>query len=314
MNNNCFLYSEFHEGKDFLNLVPQENNLQDHGSWSHCDKISECSHGDFFSSRINNTMAHDSLNIMGDKDHCDKAQGDLQEKNFGQISEEPHDFLAENIQGSFQSHQLNQNQRIYLYLHCLASLREIYSDFLDSLDRFLAHQGYSEITSCQALMIYAIGERFLSLQDLGALTSKRNASYHGRKLLAQGYIQSSTNPRDKRMLAISLTPLGQGLCKHLEIFFHHHLTLFSEIFHATPSHWSAVQDQSKRLKGFYQGSLSWQLCKKDQEFLESLGVLKPAEPLREDFKMSSKLRYSPKHEVLGLWMKEYRAKEKNKEN
>lgn len=208
---------------------------------------------------------------------------------------------------------LKDQEKNHLYLHCIGLLKELYDDFLESLNYFLHHYGYDEVSSCQALMVYSIGGRFLSLQDLSSLTSKTNASYHGRKLFLQGYIHYNTNSRDKRMLSISLTPQGQGLCQCLDIFFQHHLEKFQHLFQLNQDHWNFCINEGKKIKSFYKAPMAWQLSKEQEDALRGLNIQKPlCKNNTQHFKISPKTRYAPKHEVLGLWMKEYRKKEEDK--
>lgn len=113
------------------------------------------------------------------------------------------------------------------YLDVICSIERLNKLLLDAIDTEIEKMGISDINNVQALLIYNIGNKVLTI---GELSSRgyylgTNISYNLKKLVKYGYIEQSTAEFDKRSSFVKLTEKGLKFCKSLDYVFSQHCSI-----------------------------------------------------------------------------------------
>lgn len=118
----------------------------------------------------------------------------------------------------------------YNYYRSIFMVEKLHRLFLESVKYELNKNRIKDITNVEALILYNIGERKLSVGDLttyGCYLGS-NVTYNLRKLVENGYVYQCPRVNDRRSSEIKLTEKGLNLYDHLEKFFENHATKLQE--------------------------------------------------------------------------------------
>lgn len=90
-------------------------------------------------------------------------------------------------------------------------VRRLHVTYLNRVKRELI--GISDITPEQALVIYNLGNRRVTINEIAYAGSYHNSSvtYNTRKLVEYGYLNRTPAPRDRRSYMVELTEKGHAL-------------------------------------------------------------------------------------------------------
>jgi DNA-binding MarR family transcriptional regulator len=85
----------------------------------------------------------------------------------------------------------------------------------------LSRNGDFELTSLQALMLFTLGDREMSIGELVRLGCYlgSNASYNIKKLTSAGYVEGERGLTDRRYTYVRATPKGRAVSQRLEEMF-----------------------------------------------------------------------------------------------
>lgn len=105
------------------------------------------------------------------------------------------------------------------YLNVISSVERIHRLFLEVIDCELERLKISDINSTQALVLYNIGEKVLSVGEIAArgYYIGTNVSYNLKKITAAGYIEQNVATYDRRSSLIKLSKKGLQLYKSIDI-------------------------------------------------------------------------------------------------
>ena len=119
---------------------------------------------------------------------------------------------------------MTQNSPTVFYVEVLRSLDKGYRHFLTNLKRHLVSNGYKDINSTQALIIYYIGSRSIKATELVSqeFYNGSNASYNIRQMVSFHYLNSLPSQDDGRVVFISLTMKGLEIYSFMMALFSKH--------------------------------------------------------------------------------------------
>lgn len=113
------------------------------------------------------------------------------------------------------------------YLDVIGSIERLNKLLLDAIDIEIEKIGVSDINNVQALLVYNIGNKILTI---GELSSRgyylgTNISYNLKKLVKYGYVEQSAAEFDKRSSFVKLTEKGLKFCRNLDAAFVQHCSI-----------------------------------------------------------------------------------------
>lgn len=100
-----------------------------------------------------------------------------------------------------------------LYYDILAGAERLSRVFGETIKYELDEKQIFDINHVQAILIYNIADRTISIGDLISygLYNGSNASYNLKKLIQEGYLLQTKTPNDKRSSFLSLSDKGKDL-------------------------------------------------------------------------------------------------------
>jgi len=103
------------------------------------------------------------------------------------------------------------------YFKTAMLMQQSFNLFLSIIDKELRVLGFNDISASQAIIVYNLGEKELTVRELGKTCySGTNVSYALESLVKNGYMMQQPHQQDKRYIFVKLTPKGMDLCHHLE--------------------------------------------------------------------------------------------------
>lgn len=104
------------------------------------------------------------------------------------------------------------------YLNVISSIERIHRLFLEVIDCELIKLKITDINSTQALLLYNIGEKVLSVGEISArgYYLGTNVSYNLKKITTAGYIEQNVATYDRRSSLIKLSKRGLQLYKTID--------------------------------------------------------------------------------------------------
>ena len=104
------------------------------------------------------------------------------------------------------------------YLSIVSAIERIHRLYLDLISAELERLEINDINNMQALLIYNIGDRTLSVGEICArgYYLGTNISYNLRKLAQIGYVEQTAAVHDKRASLTKLTKKGLQICKNVD--------------------------------------------------------------------------------------------------
>ena len=110
------------------------------------------------------------------------------------------------------------------YLSLILLIERLHRRFLDVVKSELDKMGIEDINNVQTLILYNIGEEYLTI---GELTNRgyylgSNVSYNIKKLVENGYLVQERSTHDKRAVKVRLSDKGLTLCKNIDALFEGH--------------------------------------------------------------------------------------------
>lgn len=114
------------------------------------------------------------------------------------------------------------------YYNTIIMIERMHRLFLDVLKNDLSKQRIRDINNIQAIIIYNVGHKKLSVGDLisHGYYQGSNVSYNLRKMVEGGYMLQCPNPHDRRVSDIELTEKGLEMYERIgKIFEEHSLSL-----------------------------------------------------------------------------------------
>lgn len=110
------------------------------------------------------------------------------------------------------------------YLDIIFGIERLNKSIADTINIELEKAGISDINNIQALLLYHIGDKVLSI---GELISRgyylgTNISYNLKKLVNYGYLEQNIASFDKRSSLIKLTDKGNKIYQKLDEIFEKH--------------------------------------------------------------------------------------------
>ena len=104
------------------------------------------------------------------------------------------------------------------YLSIVSAIERIHRLYLDLIGAELERLGINDLNNVQALLLYNIGERTLSVGEICArgYYLGTNISYNLRKLAQVGYVEQASAIHDRRASLTKLTKKGSQLCKNID--------------------------------------------------------------------------------------------------
>ena len=116
------------------------------------------------------------------------------------------------------------------YYNIINITEKLHRLFLNLLNTDLDKLGVHDINSVQALILYNIAYKEISVGDLTdrGYYQGSNSSYNIKNMIQNGYIDNWQNVVDKRMVSLKLTKKGINLYKQIEKIFEERYKMISE--------------------------------------------------------------------------------------
>ena len=111
------------------------------------------------------------------------------------------------------------------YFNCIALIERLHRRFLGVIKNELERLGIPDINNIQALILYNIGDKELTV---GELTNYgyylgSNVSYNVKKLVENEYLIQERSPHDRRSVRVKLSAKGLELRNQMTKMFENHV-------------------------------------------------------------------------------------------
>jgi DNA-binding MarR family transcriptional regulator len=131
--------------------------------------------------------------------------------------------------------------------------------FFEILKRDLENLKIFDINNVQAMIIYNIGDKQISIGELTTkgLYNGSNISYNLKKLVQSGYLIQAQSSHDKRTLHVKLSEKGLGAYKKIDKYIAKHVDKLDFLF-----------QNKKALESVYKGLVGIESFWNQNEFLD----------------------------------------------
>jgi DNA-binding MarR family transcriptional regulator len=148
-----------------------------------------------------------------------------------------------------------------LYLEALTLIERMHRRLLDVIKDDLDRRERTDINSVQALILYNIGDKELTAEEL----KKRgyylgsNVSYNLKALVEAGFLDHQRSRVDRRSVRIKLTQKGQEVRDIVEALYQKHVRTVEQVGGINAEEFSAMNKSLHRLERFWTDQILYRL-------------------------------------------------------
>ncbi len=147
------------------------------------------------------------------------------------------------------------------YHEALNSVERLHRRLLGVIKDEFDRRGRVDVNSIQALLLYNIGDKVLSVGELGARGCYlgSNVSYNLKKLVETGFLDHQRSRIDRRSVRIKLTDKGREVHDIVEALCQKHIRTVEQVGGINPDELATLNKWLHRLERFWTDQILYRL-------------------------------------------------------